>query len=755
MAGSGFVQHRRRQMRATQACEQCRSRKQKCDEGSPCSFCKESNLICQYRDTPPAKTDKNMEKLMSYMEAHSAGLTMLSKKLDEMDSRLRRLEQMRPAAEQQAVVKMSKKQRKGSHRTGAHNLLSLWPSFHPLLVAADVRYDENYVMDAEEKGAIRLCLEGSILEGYDGIEIGGQAGMSGLQANGALDLDKSTVNELYDNYMHYIHPMHPFLDRSRLRKAFDRFIERNCSGQTTKRHHDAPPPLKRQRSGSADASNSRRKYPGERSPGNAVVYLVLALGKICAHRQRLPGCLPRNKANGAITVAGRPITASPSGMHAIKASPMSLTATPDSPVDVALSRRSRSYGHSIDSMHDSTPVDIESIPGMAYYLKATEILGDQADGNDLVHAQMFLLAGLYKGQLARLKESMSWYSMAGRALTMLLRRHKLYNEEGWMASGDVKEQLRDSHARIKDKHANLIVLASWTCLQLETDILAELPLPSSDIPKMEGILLVPKGIRLDEASSDEESEKVPPPINPEDEQTLIYYNAQLFLRRRLNVVHRDLYGHDCLDHTVEQVCAILKGHGEILNAWRAGLPPELSWNDDDEPPSNILDARLRGKYYGARFIVNRPFLDYALHIMPRLGKGESIKEIAKDGRGRPRAAADVHLFEAISTMEERNIWQACERCIAAAVKSTLAFDGIPGRLVVTNIHGTAHAQFGNLVVLSATYFSPTTNHLIDKNTYHSLLRRTIRFLEKLAPISPTCEIDASILAKIEGEVFGQ
>ncbi|KAI7092308.1 hypothetical protein KC324_g22020, partial [Hortaea werneckii] len=29
---------RKKQMRATQACEQCRQRKQKCDEGSPCSF---------------------------------------------------------------------------------------------------------------------------------------------------------------------------------------------------------------------------------------------------------------------------------------------------------------------------------------------------------------------------------------------------------------------------------------------------------------------------------------------------------------------------------------------------------------------------------------------------------------------------------------------------------------------------------------------------------------------------------------------
>lgn len=73
ISAAQFQVQRKKQMRATQvrtpahplpipglidtrqACEQCRARKQKCDEGSPCSFCKENNLSCQYRDTPPAK----------------------------------------------------------------------------------------------------------------------------------------------------------------------------------------------------------------------------------------------------------------------------------------------------------------------------------------------------------------------------------------------------------------------------------------------------------------------------------------------------------------------------------------------------------------------------------------------------------------------------------------------------------------------------------------------------------------------------
>lgn len=71
---------------------------------------------------------------------------------------------------------------------------------------------------------------------------------------------------------------------------------------------------------------------------------------------------------------------------------------------------------------DLGPKNIDIVPGMAYYAKAAEILGDQGDSNDLVHAQMFLLAGLYKGQLARVKESMSWITTAGRAVQILLDR---------------------------------------------------------------------------------------------------------------------------------------------------------------------------------------------------------------------------------------------------------------------------------------------------------------------------------------------
>lgn len=52
---AGAAHMRRKQVRATQACNHCRSRKQKCDEARPCQFCRENNFECQYKDVPPPK----------------------------------------------------------------------------------------------------------------------------------------------------------------------------------------------------------------------------------------------------------------------------------------------------------------------------------------------------------------------------------------------------------------------------------------------------------------------------------------------------------------------------------------------------------------------------------------------------------------------------------------------------------------------------------------------------------------------------
>ncbi|KAK3709023.1 hypothetical protein LTR37_011187 [Vermiconidia calcicola] len=826
-ASNNFVTvQKRKQMRATQ----CRQRKQKCDEGNPCSFCKENNLSCQYRDTPPAKTDKNMEKLLHYMESHSAALSHLTSKIDDFDRRIRRVEHVglpapsgapEPVEREPSIAEEPTKQAPelDDHRTAPHKLILLWPSVKPLLQDAAVNINDGYVMEAEDRGILRIWTRGEGIDEHDGTQPGGPASparseesgegsaasppdglwgigfpqtpiselrrsdpysIGGLRADGAPDLDVQAINTLYDSYMKHIHIMHPFLDKQRLRKLFDHFIKRYSTGAPSLRHKfavgngsDGERPLKRQRSNGSTVTgmlghhdpNNMRKEPTERSPGNAIVWLVLALGKICLHREPLPGTVPDGRLN-TNTVISHQLTGNPglTGSSPISASiklqpnelsPKTTPTTQPTPpnMDGVMRMEPRSRRSSMDGLQVAGPRNLDVVPGLVYYAKAAEIMGDQGDGNDLVHAQMFLLAGLYKGQLARVKESMSWFIMAGRAIRMLLDRYKLYNDNYWTAHGDIRKQHEKGQARIKDKRHNLIVFASWTCLQLESDILAEMRLPSSGIGNVENMLLMPHNMPDSETENYEGLE--PDPGTQESYgKILLFYTAQMFLRKRLNQVHKEMYGDQCLNQPLSEVKSMLSGHEDILTYWRETLPLGLRWNDSDPPSTDILEARLRAKYWGARYIINRPFLDYALHIMPHAKDGLSIESVAKDCNGNPRDKAEVHLFKAIETMGESEIWEASKRCIDAAMQSTVSLDGVPERLIVTNIHGTAHAQFGNMLVLSATHYNKWLKTLVPTGRFQELLERTITFLRRLGPISPTCSHDCSILERIHRLIFG-
>ena len=102
------------------------------------------------------------------------------------------------------------------------------------------------------------------------------------------------------------------------------------------------------------------------------------------------------------------------------------------------------------------------------------------------------------------------------------------------------------------------------------------------------------------------------------------------------------------------------------------------------------------------------------------------------------------------------ILQSAKICVAAAIQSTEAFDNIINkqRLIVTNIFGTAHAQFGNMLVLATTYKS-RLSFLIPRYKLEHLFSRTIKFLQSLQPISETLAKDALILDKLRDVVFDE
>lgn len=156
-----------------------------------------------------------------------------------------------------------------------------------------------------------------------------------------------------------------------------------------------------------------------------------------------------------------------------------------------------------------------------------------------------------------------------------------------------------------------------------------------------------------------------------------------------------------------------------LEQWRSGLPEYMRWEDSDPPAKDINTARMRGKYYGAKYLIHRPLLHHALHPMapkprnPVPASSPAQSTVSSSQSQVSPSLSHVHQAEKVEryTSEmgppvrtpsndpqppllsdlEPKVFDACMVCINAAMNSTVAFDGVEGRPIVTNIFGTAHA----------------------------------------------------------------
>ncbi|CAG7951206.1 unnamed protein product [Penicillium salamii] len=332
--------------------------------------------------------------------------------------------------------------------------------------------------------------------------------------------------------------------------------------------------------------------------------------------------------------------------------------------------------------------DMESqiVAGLSLYGYATSILGQLQGGTDLKHVQANLLAGIYVGQLAHPFQAHGWISQASRACQMLLRGRR--------------------YQRLDDHVQDLSKFAYWTCLQLESNILAELDLPPSGLSRLQGEIDLPKG-KHDLVLSDSPDAA---PI-----MMMLFYSAQIHLRRILNHVYTEIYNVEP-QKQVRWPSVVQEALSTNLDHWRMSLPDTMKWEDSDPPATEINAARMRAKFYATQYITFRPTLYTALHN----------DQLALRG--------------------------ACKICIDSAIRSTTAFDGIKGRLNLIDIYGTAHAQFGNMLVLSATYQS-SLKDLVDRDSLKDLLQRTIRFLLQNGHGSPSLQFDAKILITIYQNIF--
>lgn len=225
--------------------------------------------------------------------------------------------------------------------------------------------------------------------------------------------------------------------------------------------------------------------------------------------------------------------------------------------------------------------------------------------------------------------------------------------------------------------ADLRRRAFWSALILESDLLAELDLPPSGITRYENEVSLPFQIQEDGV----------------DDSVRFHFLAHIACRRLLNRVHGELY-------TNRFSAQVAKELDFQILSWRKALPQQLQWDDNEMPSISINNARLRMKYYAARYVIHRPFVQAAL-----IGHPPQQKEI--------------------------------EICLENTLKASTTYCRVE-KLFVTNLFGTALGVWGMMLVLEAA----KRGHL---GNYTWMYPQTLPMLHMLGNLNPCLEKDIRLL----------
>jgi hypothetical protein len=628
------------------------------------------------------------------------------------------------------------------HSTGAHHLMT-WKRIKNFYQRAGVtRVDYVYVAESQQ-GVMRLFGRGSGLSqdfevnpalsmsspvrnaqsgipspattasedwarSYDA-QCNRPFSLGGLNVNGEPRLDEPLVKRLYDSYMKHMWIIFPILDPTTLKQQIERFIASYCpaegqpqsSSPYTPTNMTKPPesfpttvPSKRKYSSESGPANFSAKIPPDpgysmpikgyihRSMPNAIVLLVLALGKLCETNDFLHPPADEYSRRGEPAQAA--FHGSPSTPGMAKSSPTPSATAYHSPGTYdpvrpgEVSRGSSTEFAMPESRYSDASYNVDRYPGLAYFAAASSIMGELYGGHTLTDAYAYILAGLYWGQIGRVMQSASYIIHAAHIVSELRMHHE---DEITVSSSSISKVVRNEK---KPGHfANLLSIAFWSVLQLESDIRAELEqLPLSPLSSMAD--RNNKVVRLPDICSET-------PVlqlfyeRLDVSEVGFHFLAQISLRRHLNRTHTALYGEKSASGKATYSAEDL---WSSLQSWRHVLPLKLQWKDDDRLSSDILIARLRAKYYGAAYIINRPYIYAALHD----------DNIGLDYGSLSEAVKLEDLGTSSSASTAGNGLKACQRCIAAALRSTTALDGLaPGaggmskRPRISNLHGTVTA----------------------------------------------------------------
>ncbi|UJO18531.1 uncharacterized protein CLAFUR5_07577 [Fulvia fulva] len=670
--------------RAMQACDQCRYRKQRCDEGTPCSFCKELDLECSYRPPVPSKFDKMVDFMASWMSTQSEGLTALSNKLDRLQRVLVSYESnpSLPRSETQGSTFQDQddqfQQRRRSFgsptelkATGYESVLQ-WPAVRDVLARANVFPNDDYLLEAEDHTQ----------------PLPGSSSASSWPHNYTLQVDK--IKSEYGAFLDHVYGRHPIINRCSVAKTLEGFTTERRRTPSAGYHQDERPAKRRR----LDTQSPMRPDTPEirQSPSTAVALLVLALG-----------------------------------------------AAVESEVNHSKGLHHRAYNH--DQKHWAS----DAVPGFSHYTEAVQIMAGHMDGTSLAHAQMFLLAGLYKARLVRTREASSWYSMAGRVLLHLVQRRQLHKEQRHNSSstpqGDRSTQVQHN------SQDDLVLRCAWSCLSLEGQILPDLRLPKSGLEQIEYRLPLPSSVAGIAANNGETA------LARGSQQERRVHAAHLRLRRLSHELNRSLLSHSSGD-TPPDLASFSSKQSATLERWRSTLPSSLQWHDTDTTPHGAAIASLGHAYWRAKLSLTRPFLDYVLH---RHHTSEAHDEYTAS-MARDHAAEIPQMRSTIAALRDtagyEDVLELAHSCIEATKQSVTFRDFITESWVVDNVQTLSHQRVEDVLLLAAAHQHDELRGFVPLPELQQLTSSAVGLLQQHSGESPACAADYNILLGFQQANFG-
>ncbi|KAF9880736.1 C6 zinc finger domain-containing protein [Colletotrichum karsti] len=574
-----------------------------------------------------------------------------------------------------------------------------------------------------------------------------------LTPDGHPDYSEEKVWAYVESFEKHVMSLHPIITPNDLKPLVKRFLKHVTTGKPK----PAPTSTAKFAVTTADYSNKRKRSPSGDQPDDpvqnsrkqgrpartievALVLMVMGLGKICRWKGKLPEPAPDTvepSQNSPLNRNGHPSSPGPGG----QASPPVYSAHSQSSGLPSPKEQNNGIPSRRPSLHGSAkggrPArNFDILPGLEYVAVASDIIGNQRGANTLKHVQVHILAGLYYGLLGRPIESYRCLADADVSLHHLMRRDMdRYQKICNLAKTGVKTEL--------DRRDTMIIINFWSCSQLQGDIIAELGVYPSNCNKYDDSVPWPNALIMGNELPFHEVQ---------------HYMAQLYLRKALNSLHGELYKPS--DVTPMDIkLSKISGLDKTLRSmeWARGL----SFSEQDPPANTFLEARLRAKYWGTQVITYRPFVKLVLDISAKLQQrtdGATPNSDTAGGLGlftKGDATAFVgHGIESHQDLVNTDTIQYAKRCIEALFKSTESFHNVDHeRLLVTNIFGTALAQWGNLLTLSAAYKDPCLGPFVDAQRLQYNLSRTIQMLHLHASEKSSLKINQRILEHIQKDLF--